>query len=85
MLGNVKGMCGVDFMTEDQWGENVDPLEDLKAAMAKIKEPTPESYYHQIGEMERDLHAAIDLLTKEGKTSEEIIELLIKYGIWGLF
>jgi hypothetical protein len=72
-------------MTEGQWGENANPLEDLKAAMAKLKEPTPESYYHRIGEMEQDLYTAIDILTKEGKTPEEIEELLIKYGIWGSF
>jgi len=72
----------VDFMTEDQWGENANPLEDIEAAIAKLKEPTPESYYRQIGKMERDLQIAIDLIAKENKTPEEVIELLIKYGIW---
>jgi len=75
----------VDSMTEDQWGESSDPVEDMKVAMAKLKEPTPESYYRQIGEMERDLQIAIDLIAKENKTPEEVIKLLIKYGIWGSF
>jgi hypothetical protein len=79
-------MRGVDFVTEEnQWDSDADPLEDMRRAIAKMKEPTPESYYRNMGEMERDLQTAIDLLDKDGKTPQEIIELLIKHGIWGSF
>jgi len=70
---------------ENQWGENADPLEDMRKAMAKIKEPTPKSFYRSMYERELLAQEAIKLLIKEGKTPEEIEQEFVKYGIWRFF
>ena len=72
-------------MSDNQWDSDADPIEDMRRALVKIKEPTPKSYYRQMNEMEKDVQTAVELLVKEGKTPQEIIEQLIKYGIWGSF
>ena len=72
-------------MSDNQWDSDADPIEDMRRALVKIKEPIPKSYYRQMDEMEKDVQTAVELLVEEGKTSEEIVEQLIKYGIWGSF
>jgi hypothetical protein len=67
---------------EYQWDSDADPLEDMRKALAKIKEPTPESYYRRIDKIEQDVQKAIGLLIEMGKTPEEIEQILIEYGIW---
>jgi hypothetical protein len=69
-------------MNEYQWDSDVDPLEDARKAIAKMKEPTPESYYRRIDKIEQDVQKAIGLLVEMGKTPEEIEAELIKHGIW---
>jgi hypothetical protein len=69
-------------MTDDQWGGDTDPLEDMKKAIAKMKEPTPESHYRAMDECEAYAQEAIRLLTEEGKTPKEIERIFMKYGIW---
>lgn len=69
-------------MSDDQWGSDADPLEDMKKALVKLKEPMPESYYQRMDEYEAYAQEAIRLLIKAGKTPQEIERLFIKYGIW---
>jgi hypothetical protein len=57
---------------DDQWGSDADPLDDMRKAVAKMREPTPESCYRKMDKIEQDVQIAIKLLTEIGKTPEEI-------------
>jgi hypothetical protein len=56
-----------------------DPIQDMKAAIKRLEQPPD---YKAMGEMERQVNQAIQLLTDAGKSPEEIEALLVKYGVW---
>lgn len=59
-----------------------DPVEDMENAIKILKQSTD---YKMLGEIEKQVNLAIQLLTDDGKSPEEIEKILIKYGIWPNF
>ena len=65
---------------DDAWDS--DPVEDIENAIKILKQSTD---YKMLGEIEKQVNLAIQLLTDDGKSPEEIEKILIKYGIWPNF
>ncbi len=65
---------------DDAWDS--DPVEDMENAIKILKQSTD---YKMLGEIEKQVNLAIQLLTDDGKSPEEIEKILIKYGIWPNF
>ena len=65
---------------DDAWGS--DPVEDMENAIKILKQSTD---YKMLGEIEKQVNLAIQLLIDDGKSPEEIEKILIKYGIWPNF
>jgi len=65
---------------DDAWDS--DPVEDMENAIKILKQSTD---YKMLGEIEKQVNLAIQLLIDDGKSPEEIEKILIKYGIWPNF
>ena len=61
---------------DDAWDS--DPVEDMENAIKILKQSTD---YKMLGEIEKQVNLAIQLLIDDGKSPEEIEKILIKYGI----
>lgn len=64
------------MIQDDPWDS--DPVEDIKNAIKILNQPPD---YKMLGEIEKQVNLAIQLLTDDGKSPEEIEKILIKYGI----
>jgi hypothetical protein len=64
------------------WDEGaVDPVEDIKKAIAKLKEPDS-NHFRKMAELEELAQEAARLLIESGATPEEVEQEFMKAGVW---